>query len=331
MGRLLIGILVLVGLAAVMATGGYFMLKRDDIPYAALATKYETPASRYIDLPGGVHMHYEDQGAQGAPTLFLLHGFSASLHTWEPWVGQLGDAYRLVSIDLPGHGLTRAPAGYQASIESLRDAAHDFAHTYGLTRYTIVGNSMGGNVAWEYALAYPDEVEALVLVDASGWPEAHTAKEPAIFGLLRNPTIGPIILQLDNTKLIRQGLEDAFVNKALVDDDMVSRYAELSRAPGHRDILLQLTIGFDHRNFATAERLAALQAPTLVMTGDSDALVAPEEAQQFRDSIPNAQIITFDGVGHLPQEEAPDKSAAALRRFLQQVEAAHPAAAVAAQ
>lgn len=334
LGKLLTGFLVLVGLAALVAVAGYFTLKRPDIPYETLATKYETPASRYIDLPGGVHMHYHDEGAQGAPTLLLLHGFSASLKTWEPWVERLGDSYRLVSIDLPGHGLTRAPAGYQPSIEAFRDAAHEFARAYGLTRYTIIGNSMGGNVAWEYALAFPEEVEALVLVDASGWPEtrAKLAEDPPIFQLLRNPVIGPLLAELDNTKLIHEGLEACFVNKSLVDDAMVTRYGELARAPGHRDILLQMTLGFRSRNFATPERLAPLALPTLILTGDSDELVPPEHAQQFKDAIKNSQLITFETIGHLPQEEAPDLSATAVRQFLDQVHAADAsAAAIAAQ
>jgi pimeloyl-ACP methyl ester carboxylesterase len=321
MGRLLIGLLVVVGLIAVAGAGYYFMNKRPDIPYETLATEYENSASRYVDLPGGVRVHYRDQG-QG-PTLLLIHGFSASLHTWEPWVERLatGDNrlsdYRVVSLDLPGHGLTRAPAGYQANIENYRDIVAAFVRAKGLQSFFLGGSSMGGNVAWEYALAHPDQVEGLILVDASGWEDTRPeTEEPGVFRLLRNPTIGPLLRGLDNTRLIRQGLQASFYDQSLVTDDMVARYAELSRAPGHREILLQITLGFRERNYATPERLAALSMPVLILSGDHDNLVPVEHARQFNEAITGSQIVVFENIGHIPQEETPDASAMAVHEFI---------------
>lgn len=320
-------VLALVGLVALVGAVGYFTLKRDDIPYETLASRYESAASRYVDLPGGIRMHYRDEGETNAPVILAIHGFSASLQTWEPWVNELATGadrpndYRIISIDLPGHGLTRAPAGYQASIEAFSDVVADFVRSQNLSTFAIAGSSMGGNVAWEYALAHPDQVNALILVDASGWPEvrADLSEEPTVFKLLRNPVLGPIMIQLDNTRLIRGGLQAGFVDQSLVTDAMVSRYAELSRAPGHRDILLQLTLGFRERDYATTERLAALSMPVLILTGDQDKIVPPEHAQQFHDAIPGSQLITFENVGHVPQEERPADSAFAVHEFLYQV------------
>lgn len=315
------GLLALVGLVAIVAAGAYFALKRPDIPYATLAAQYENAASRYVELPGGVRVHYREEGQADGPTLLLVHGFSASLHTWEPWVQRLGDEYHIVSLDLPGHGLTRAPAGYQASIEAFRDVVHEFARLKGLQHFALAGSSMGGNVAWEYALAYPEQVDALILVDASGWEDTseEAAEDPAVFKLLRNRTLGPILIQLDSTRLVRGGLEASFYDPALVDDAMLARYVQLARAPGHRDILLQMTLGFRARNYATAERLAALRMPVLILTGDTDRLVPPAHAQQFHEAIAGSQLVTFEHTGHIPQEEKPDESAVAVREFLYRV------------
>lgn len=315
------GLLALVGLVALLGAGAYFALKRPDIPYETLAARYESAASRYVELPGGVRVHYRDEGQENGPPLLLIHGFSASLHTWEPWVARLGDEYRVISLDLPGHGLTRAPAGYAASIEAFRDVVREFARTQGLTQFALAGSSMGGNVAWEYALAYPEQVNALILVDASGWQDTRpeVADEPQVFKLLRNPTLGPIMIQLDSSRLVRQGLEASFYDPALVDDAMLNRYVQLARAPGHREILLQMTLGFRARNFATPERLSALQMPTLVMTGDTDRLVPPEHAQQFHSAIAGSELVTFEATGHIPQEEKPEESAGAVRDFLYRV------------
>jgi len=315
------GFLALVGLVALVGAGAYFALKRPDVPYETLAAQYENAASRYVELPGGVRVHYRDEGQPNGPPLLLIHGFSASLHTWEPWVARLGDEYRIISLDLPGHGLTRAPAGYQASIDAYREVVHEFVRQKGLEHFALAGSSMGGNVAWEYALAYPEQVNALILVDASGWPDtrAEATEEPQVFKLLRNPTLGPIMVQLDSSRLVRQGLEASFYDASLVDDTMLNRYVQLARAPGHRDILLQMTLNYRTRPSATPERLAALRMPVLIMTGDTDRLVPPEHAQQFHDAIAGSQLVTFESTGHIPQEEKPDQSATALREFLYRV------------
>lgn len=315
------GLLALIGLVALVAAGAYFALKRPDIAYETLAAQYESAASRYVELPGGLRVHYRDEGPTNGPPILLIHGFSASLHTWEPWVQRMGDEYRVISLDLPGHGLTRAPAGYQASIEAYRDVVHEFVRTQGLTDFALAGSSMGGNVAWEYALAYPEQVNALVLVDASGWEDtrAEAREEPKVFKLLRNPTLGPLMIQLDSTRLVRDGLEASFYNPALVDDTMLNRYVQLARAPGHREILLQITLGFQQRNHATPERLAALQMPVLILVGDTDRLVPPEHAQQFHSAIAGSELVTFAQTGHIPQEEKPDESATAVREFLYRI------------
>lgn len=317
MGKWLAGLLAFVGLIALIVIGGYFLLKRPDIPYETLASEYESAASRYVDLPGNVRMHYRLEGVADprAPTLLLVHGFSASLHTWEPWVARLGDTYRIISLDLPGHGLTRAPAGYQANITAFRDILDQFVRAQRLDRFVLAGSSMGGNVAWEYALAYPNRIDGLILVGASGWEDMRFAEdEPLAFRLLRSP-LGPLLMQLESTPMIRQGLEASFYDPAFVTEAMVTRYARLARAPGHRDILLQISTG--RRNYATPERLIPLASlPVLILHGDTDRLVPPEHGQQFAAAIPSATLVMYENVGHIPQEEIADRSAADVRAFV---------------
>ncbi len=310
-------LLAIIGLIAVVLGAGYVALRRPDIPYESLAVRYEVASSRYIDLDGGVRMHYRDEGQTTGPVLLLIHGFSASTHTWEGWSQRLGDTYRVISIDLPGHGLTRAPAGYQASIEAFRDVVDDFANALELQSFALAGNSMGGNVAWEYALTHPDRVGALILVDSSGWPVTDARDEQPIFKLLRNPVLGPLLRDLDNSRLARQGLEASFFDPAFVDDAMLDRYVSLARAPGHREILLQMTLGFRNRNYATPERLAPLaDERVLIMVGDTDRLVPTSDGARFQEAIAGSQLIVFERAGHIPQEEKPEDSAEAVREFL---------------
>ena len=167
MRRVLMG-LALAGLAVLAGCA------KSEISYAELAAKYATPASRFADLPGGLHVHYRDQGPPAAThTLVLVHGFAASLQAWEPWVARLA-SYRVISLDLPGHGLTAAPAGYRASTDGDVALIDDLTRRLGARRFVLGGNSMGGGIAWAYALKHPERLEGLVLVDAAGWPHPHS-------------------------------------------------------------------------------------------------------------------------------------------------------------
>lgn len=315
--RVLLGVIVL---ALIAATAGYFYLRRPDIPYETLEAKYGGAASQYADLGDGLRVHYRDQGNAAGPALVLVHGFGASLHTWEPWVERLGFNYRIITLDLPGHGLTRAPAGYQASTQRFVEIVDTVTAQLGVTRFTLAGNSMGGGVAWNYALTHPEKLDGLVLVDAAGFPvsgDQRTGPPPLIFALINNPIIGPLMRDLDNRPLIANGLRSAFVNQSLVDDAMIDRYAEMARAPGHRAILLS-----NGRDGADPARLADIRTPTLVMHGDTDNLIPVAAGRGFAAAIPGAELVIFPNVGHVPMEEVPDESAAALAAFLERIHAA---------
>jgi pimeloyl-ACP methyl ester carboxylesterase len=307
MKKILAGLAILVALFAVVIVGGYFALKRPDIAWETLDKKYASAESKFMDLRDGVVVHYRDEGEPLGRTVVLVHGFSASLHTWEPWVAQLASKYRVVSLDLPGHGLTRTPPGYEPGQEAYSRVVEAVAKNLNLTRFTIVGSSMGGGVAWYYTLKHPERVEGLVLVAASGWPDARVdaadAEEPMIFQLLRNPTLGPLLRDLENRPMVKQGLEASFADPSQATDAMV-------------DALLKITLGFKGREFATPERMAEIKIPTLVMHGDKDILVPVEGGRLFAKHIAGAQMLEYENIGHIPQEEIPERSGADLLALL---------------
>lgn len=310
-GKLLLWTIVVVVAALVV---GCVALWRPDIPYAKLDAKYASPASRWLDLADGVRVHYRDEGLQNGPPIVMVHGFSASLQAWEPWVRRLGDRWRTITLDLPGHGLTRAPAGYAASIDGDADLVDAVARRLGAAPYVIVGNSMGGAVAWDEALRHPADVRALVLVDAAGLDSRRGGGEPLIFKLIRQPWARGLIEDLDMRPLVKQGLEAAYLDERLVTPALVDRYVELSRAPGHRDILL--TLQQRTRTPPSPAALGSIRVPTLVMHGENDKLIPAADGRAFAAAIPGARLITYPGVGHVPMEQIPDRSAADLRAFL---------------
>jgi pimeloyl-ACP methyl ester carboxylesterase len=311
---------IIMGAAVLLAVLAFLALQRPDIPYERLEAKYANAESEYVELPDGVRMHFRDQGPVDAPAIIMVHGFAASLHTWEPWAERLSDAHRVITLDLPGHGLTRATEDYEASTQGFVAAIDALADAEGIERFTLIGNSMGGAAAWNYALAHPERLNGLVLVNAAGWrPETVDESEregppPILFSLIRNPIIGPLIRNLDMRPLTRQGLRSAFIDRSRVDEAMIDRYVELSRGPGHREILLNI-----EQNGASPVRMAEIAAPTLVMHGAFDNLIPVSAGRYYAATIPGAELVVFDNVGHVPMEEVPDESATALEAFLARI------------
>lgn len=315
MFRRLLAVLVTLG---VILGAGWLTLRRDDIPYEHLEAIYANTDSRYLAFGDDMRIHFRDVGPRDGHVIVLVHGFSASLQTWEPWVENLKHDYRVISVDLPGHGLSRCIDNDTIGTQQFIDTINRVADTLKIDRFTLAGNSMGGGAAWAYALAHPDRLEGLVLVDAAGWPrdEEESGSRPFIFRLLDIGLARQLMRDLDMTPLIRDGLKDSFGNPSFVTEEMVERYASLARAPCHREALLQLSAGRGDRTEATEELLKAITAPTLVMHGENDNLIPAAHGERFAAAIPGAELKLYPGIGHLPQEEIAEESAGDLRAFL---------------
>jgi pimeloyl-ACP methyl ester carboxylesterase len=307
---------VLFGVVIVLLVAAWLKLRGPDIPYTTLEAKYTDSASHFVDLPGGFHVHYRDEGDPSKPLLVLLHGFGDSFTTWEGWVHELKGRFHIISVDFPGHGLTRAPQGYQLAGDGLADFVDGFAAQLALPKFAVAGNSMGGGVAWQLALRHPDRIDALILVDAAGFPNEKPPTEvPLAFKILRYPIGRAILRNIDNRPLIDEGLKTDVYDKALITPAIVDRWAEFQRAPGHRAILIG--IDFQAQRQATADSLGTIKVPTLVLHGENDVLIEPAGARKFAAAIPGAKLITYPHVGHLPQIEIPQRSAADVAAFLE--------------
>jgi pimeloyl-ACP methyl ester carboxylesterase len=307
---------IIAAVLVILLIVAWLKLRGPDIPYATLEAKYAGSASHFADLPGGFHVHYEDEGDPALPLLVLLHGFGDSYTSWDGWVRELKGKFHIIRLDFPGHGLTRAPAGYVLGGERLADFVDAFAAVLSLPKFAVAGNSMGGAVAWQLALRHPERINALILVDAGGFPnEKPPAEVPLAFKILRYSWGRALLRNIDNRPLIDEGLKVDVYDKSVITPAFVDRWAEFQRAPGHRAILMSLNpAGFGN---ASADALHTIMAPTLVLNGESDVLVEPASARKFAAAIPGAKLILYPHVGHLPQIEIPQRSATDVAEFLQ--------------
>jgi pimeloyl-ACP methyl ester carboxylesterase len=319
---------IIAGLLVVVVAGlGVLLLffSTPEVPAATLAAKYGQPPSQFLKLPGGTIAHYRDypaaasnKDAAEAPILVLLHGSNASLHTWEPWAQRLRGTMRVVTVDLPGHGLTGATVEGDYSTEGMVAFVESFTRALGIDRpFVLAGNSMGGHVAWRFTLAHPDRVSKLVLVDAAGVTVPGLNMTPPIgFRLARSPIAAPILRHFAPRAIFEKTLQAAFYDKSLATPEMVDRYWELNRRPGTPDATFarfRLAL-FDPAMMA---RLPEISVPTLVLWGREDALIPVRLAGVYAEKIPHATVIIYDHCGHIPMEETADRSAADVRAFVE--------------
>ena len=306
-----VGLLVVLALVVMIVS-----IVRFDKTLDELGPKYAGAPSQFIELPDGAKAHVRDQGNKSGPVLVLVHGSNASLHTWEPWVKILGAKYRVVTMDMPGHGLTGGVPNDDYSRDGMVKFTHEVVGKLGLTSYAIGGNSMGGGVAAAYAEDYPKEVTALVLVDAGGLPRVTNPNEkvPLGFRLARMPVLNQILKYLAPRSIYEEGVRKVFVDQSKVTPEMIERYYDLNLYQGNRRATgLRFALPYDTK---VADRLGEIRAPTLILWGDKDGLIPVASAYEFQKRIQGAKVVVYPNVGHIPMEEVPEKSAADVDAFL---------------
>lgn len=273
-------------------------------------------AERYLRSPqdmvrvSGTQLHVREDGPKGAPAIVLLHGFGASLHTWEPWAQTLSKDFRVIRYDAPGSGLSAPdPTGDYTDARSLQ-LLGDLMTQLGIERATLVGNSMGGRIAWAFAAAQPQRVSKLVLISPDGFASAgfEYGKAPDV------PTVLQLMKVVLPRAVLRMNLKPAYVDPQTLTDSLLNRYHDLLRAPGAREAMLQRM-----RQMVLTDpvpRLQTIKVPTLLLWGEADAMIPLSNAQDYLQAIPGSRLVTLPRVGHLPQEEAPDRALEPVQAFL---------------
>jgi pimeloyl-ACP methyl ester carboxylesterase len=284
------------------------------LPAETLIARYANDRSKFVDV-GGVRAHVREQGDPDGIPVVLIHGSMGSLHMWEGWARELSGKARLISVDLPGHGLTGAWPRDEYTIEAYADFVEVLVDTLNLDRFVLVGHSIGGAVAWTFAATRPDRVSQLILVDASGYPRT-AGDVPLRTRLARMPVIGDIGIYFKPERFVGRALAESYADPAMVTPERVRRYAELQRFPGNRDATLQRARTQEPLDPAPLKRL---DVPTLIIWGGKDHWVPTADAFRFQNDIKGAELEIFEALGHNPMEEDPKATAAAVAAFIKPI------------
>ena len=298
---------------ALLAGAGIALTWRSDLPVSTLAQRWAPAPSAFIEV-GGLNVHYRDEGPRDDPApIVLLHGTSSSLHTWDGWAETLRAKRRVVRFDLPGFGLTGpnatgdySDAAYVGFVLQMLDALK-------LARVVLGGNSLGGAIAWQTAVAAPERVVQLILVDAGGYAFEATSV-PIGFRIARMPWLRGLMRHVLPRSVVESSVRNVYGDPNRVTPDLVDRYVAMTLRTGNRDALAQRMAQMSWGQ--NLGGLRTLTQRTLILWGGRDRLIPPAHAQQFARDIPGSTLVVFNELGHVPHEEDPQRTVLAVQRFL---------------
>ena len=283
-----------------------------DISVEELKKEYANEHSKFIEI-NEMQVHFRDEG-KGFP-IVLVHGTASSLHTWDAWTNELKKTNRVIRMDLPAFGITGPNKNADYSIESYTTFLHSFVEKLNLEKFHLAGNSLGGNVAWNYAAEHPAKVEKLILVDASGLP---TNKEPpAIFKMAKTPVLRSLFLYVTPKMLITKNIKEVYADDDKVTDELVTRYHKMALRAGNRQAFIdRAKTDFKLDAKINTDRLKSIQTPTLLIWGAKDLWIPLDNGKRMNRILVNSKLEVLENSGHVPMEENPKESLELLKNFL---------------
>ena len=283
-----------------------------DISVEDLKNEFTNEHSQFIEIDE-VNVHYRDEG-EGFP-IVLIHGTAASLHTWDAWTDELKKTNRVIRMDLPAFGITGPNKNADYSIEAYTTFLHSFLEKLKLEKFHLAGNSLGGNIAWNYTADYPSKVEKLILVDASGLPT--NKSQPAIFKMAKTPILNSLFLYITPRFLIKKNIEEVYEDDSKITDELINRYHKMALRVGNRKAFIdRAKTDFKLDTQVNLEKLKSIQTPTLLIWGAKDLWIPIANGIRMNEILVNSKLEVLENSGHVPMEENPRESLKLMNDFL---------------
>ncbi len=283
-----------------------------DLTLEELKPKYVNAESEFVPLMG-MNVHFRDEGnPNDSLPVLLIHGMSSSLHTFDSVTVDLKKNHRIISLDLPAFGLTGPNPENIYTLDYYAQFLEAFRNKLKVQKWSLAGNSLGGAIAWNYAVNFPNRVHRLILIDAAGYPKLNE-KGSLGFKIASTPIINNLMLYVTPKSLVRQSLLSIYYNPKMVTDAQVERFHDVAIREGNRAAMLSI---FKSGFKADYHKIKQVTAPTLILWGDKDKLIDVENVDSFKKDIKNSKAVIFTKVGHVPMEEVPHQVSKEIDHFL---------------
>jgi pimeloyl-ACP methyl ester carboxylesterase len=266
------------------------------------------PGDRFAGHDDG-DLRVVEHGKPDAHAVLLLSNAAAPMAIWDPVVPLLAGAFRVIRLDLLGHGRLTSPAGgYDVTAQACRVAAA--LDRLGVSRVTVIGHSSGCMLATALAEQRPDAVVALALIDMGPSLDAKLPDSP-LFHLLMSPLTGPLLWRLRTPESIRKAARAGMARPVTIPDAFIEHGQRLTR----RDLVGPMRAARDYlAQRSLPDRLTPLGLPLLVVFGADDGRWRSSSAAGYR-VVPGTRVELLPGVGHTPMMEDPETTGTLLLDF----------------
>jgi len=304
---------IILSCAALITIGIIIFFGHRDIPLNELKAKYTNAASSFISVDG-MEVHFRDEGNQtDTIPIVLIHGTASSLHTFDTWTDSLKKSNRVIRMDLPAYGLTGPFPDRNYSMAHYTEFLKKFLTALKIKQCVLAGNSLGGQIAWNFTLEQPEMVKKLILIDAAGYPLS-SKSVPVAFKIGRTPVLNKVLTYITPRFIVKASVENVYFDKSKVTESLVDRYFELTLREGNRQAFVdRFKMAKDTSAYKNIKRI---QQPTLILWGAKDLLIPVENASKFHKDLPINTLVILDNNGHTPMEESPMESLKPVLDFL---------------
>ncbi len=304
--KILLSVIVIIVIALLYAVYG-----RKDLTLskAYLKEKYSHPNSKFLKWKGG-EVHYTETGI-GFPIL-MIHGFGGSNWDFKILDSLLNDKYRVIRVDLPGFGLSDFPTkeGDNTDFQQVYNEYFKFlADTLHLDSMFVIGNSLGGMMAWNLALQQPANVKKMVLFNSAGY-DMREALKTANAEIFRKKYVQLLLKKGLPKFMTKKGISRVFYNNSILTETRIKRVNEMWNREGNLKHIISMATS---DQFPDEEKIKNISCPTLIIWGKQDVILPVKYADMFARDIKNSQKIIYDSCGHVPMME---KSAEVKRDVL---------------
>ena len=294
-----------------------------DIPKNEIISKHVNESSKFLELSDGSLIHLRDEGNKKGKVILLIHGFNGSLFNYEPMVPFLTDEYRVISLDLPAHGLTGAVKSDLYSHEGFEKVIGEVVQLLGINKFYFVGHSMGGMIAWRYALKHLDQLNGLIIIGSPFIANEEEYKDfqsvnapPAAFEIIESKFFRRALEYVTPRLLVKEGVSQTVYDQSIVTDELVDQFHDIILMEGTRLAIGMLVEDHEDDFIANPNDLKNISIPSLILHGEEDNLVDIRFVEHFIDQIPNVRLISYPNVGHMPPMEIPALLAQDIRGFI---------------
>lgn len=311
-------LLTLILLAFIIYNSVYF-----DIPKESVIAKHAKGASEFIELKDGSLIHVRDEGNKNGNTLVLIHGSNGSLFNFESMNKFLINDFRVVSLDLPAHGLTGPVNSNNYSFDGFITVINEVLEIKKINQFFLAGHSMGGRVVWNYTIDYPEKVSGLIIIGSLFLANEKEYREfqsdnkpPIVFKLFEIPFFRMLLGYITPRIMVSQVAKQMVYDQTIMTDELIDQFHDIILLEGSREAMGYVIVNTDKNIVADPKLLQEINVPTTILHGEEDNVIDVRYNKHFLENIPDINLISYSKVGHMPPMEIPEVLANDIKKFI---------------